>query len=103
MFPLDWSYWLGLGATAVLTSVVRCDGHAFQHASKIMLFGMRGFDLGDYAWPFALLSLCAVVGSALGTRLLDHLPEKPFKLVVRIVLTALAPAPNLAGRLDRLH
>jgi uncharacterized membrane protein YfcA len=34
--------------------------------------------------------VCAVVGSAIGTRLLDHLPEKAFKLTVRLVLTALA-------------
>ena len=55
-----------------------------------MLFGVRGFDLGDYLWPCALLSLCAVGGSAIGTRLLDHLPQKPFKLVVKMVLSALA-------------
>jgi uncharacterized membrane protein YfcA len=37
-----------------------------------------------------LLCAGAILGSAIGTRLLDHIPEKRFKLIVRLVLTALA-------------
>jgi uncharacterized membrane protein YfcA len=79
---------LELSAPSTIATLAACQ--VFQHASKVLLFGVRGFDLGDYLWPCALLSVCAVVGSAIGTRLLDRLPEKAFRLTVKVVLTALA-------------
>jgi uncharacterized membrane protein YfcA len=62
----------------------------FQHSSKVLLFGARGFNLVAYALPCAVLCLCAIAGSAIGTRLLDHIPEKQFRAAVKLVLTALA-------------
>ena len=37
-----------------------------------------------------MLSAGAVLGSAVGTRLLDHIPEKGFNVTIRLVLSALA-------------
>jgi uncharacterized membrane protein YfcA len=43
-----------------------------------------------YLAPCALLCLAAIAGSAIGTRLLDNIPEKQFRLLVKLTLTALA-------------
>jgi uncharacterized protein len=79
---------LELGSQGTIATLAGCQ--IFQHASKVLLFGLRGFDLAAYLLPGALLCVCAVLGSAIGTRLLDHLPDKAFKLLVRITLSALA-------------
>jgi uncharacterized protein len=79
---------LELGSQATIATLAACQ--IFQHASKVLLFGLRGFDLGGYLLPCLGLSLCAIAGSAIGTRLLDHLPDKAFRLVVKLTLTGLA-------------
>ncbi len=79
---------LDLGSQSTIATMAGCQ--IFQHASKVLLFGLRGFDIGGYLVPCGLLCLCAVGGSAIGTRLLDHVPERSFKISVRVVLTALA-------------
>jgi len=79
---------LDLGAQSTIATLAACQ--IFQHASKVLLFGLRGFDLGGYFLPCVLLSLCAIVGSAIGTRLLDRVPERSFRIGVKVVLTALA-------------
>jgi uncharacterized protein len=79
---------LELGSQPTIATLAACQ--IFQHASKVLLFGLRGFDVAGYLVPCALLCVCAVAGSAIGTRLLDRIPEKSFKLTVRLMLTALA-------------
>jgi uncharacterized membrane protein YfcA len=79
---------LELGAQGTIATLASCQ--IFQHASKVLLFGLRGFDLGGYLLPCLALSACAIVGSAIGTRLLDHLPERTFRLIVKATLSALA-------------
>lgn len=79
---------LDLGAQSTIATMAGCQ--IFQHTSKVLLFGARGFDALAYALPCAILCACAIAGSAIGTRLLDRIPEKHFKLVVKLVLTALA-------------
>ncbi len=79
---------LELGSQPTIATMAACQ--IFQHASKITLFGAGGFALGHYALPCALLCLTAMLGSAIGTRLLDRIPEKPFRLGVRALVTALA-------------
>jgi uncharacterized membrane protein YfcA len=70
---------LELGAQGTIATLASCQ--IFQHASKVLLF---------YLLPCLALSACAVAGSAIGTLLLDHLPEKAFRLIVKVTLTALA-------------
>ena len=79
---------LGLGTQGTIATLASCQ--IFQHASKVLLFGVRGFDLAGYLLPCLGLSLAAIAGSAIGTRLLDQMPEKAFKISVKLVLTALA-------------
>lgn len=79
---------LELGAQGTIATLASCQ--IFQHGSKVLLFGLRGFNLGGYLLPCLGLSLAAITGSAIGTRLLDQLPEKAFKISVKLTLSALA-------------
>ena len=79
---------LELGSQRTIATLAACQ--IFQHGSKVLLFGLRGFRLAGYMAPAALLCACAIAGSAIGTRLLDRIPERSFKITVRVVLTALA-------------
>lgn len=86
---------LELSSPSTIATMASCQ--IFQHTSKVLLFGVRGFDLLRYVTPCLLLCLCAIAGSAIGTRLLDHIPEKQFRLLVKLVLTALALHQLYAG------
>lgn len=79
---------LELGPPATIGTLAACQ--IFQHSSKLVAFGATGFDFSAYALPIAGLSVAAVVGSAIGTRALDHVDERTFKVAVRWVLTLLA-------------
>jgi uncharacterized protein len=79
---------LELSGQGTIATLAACQ--IFQHATKVLLFGLRGFDLRGYVLPCALLCAAAIAGSAIGTRLLDRLPERAFKLSVRIALSLLA-------------
>jgi len=79
---------LGLAPPATVGTLAACQ--IFQHASKIALFGATGFDFRAFALPALALCAAAVVGSAIGARLLDQLPERVFRSAVKLVLTVLA-------------
>lgn len=88
---------LGLAPSATIGTMAACQ--TFQHGSKVALFGFTGFDFGRFALPAIALSLAAIVGSAIGTRLLDRLPARAFGIAVRVVLTALALQLAIGGML----
>jgi uncharacterized membrane protein YfcA len=79
---------LGLAPPATVGTLAACQ--IFQHASKVVLFGLGGFDFGAFAPPALALCAAAVAGSAIGARLLDHVPDRVFRAAVKLVLTALA-------------
>jgi uncharacterized protein len=86
---------LELSGPATIATMAACQ--IFQHASKVVLFGARGFQLLAYVMPCLLLCACAIAGSAIGTRLLDHVPEKRFRATIKLVLSALALHQLYAG------
>lgn len=57
-----------------------------QHALKIIAFGALGFAYGQWAFLLAIMIASGVVGTYLGTRLLDNMPEKYFRLGFRITM-----------------
>jgi uncharacterized membrane protein YfcA len=79
---------LGLAPPAMVGTMAACQ--VFQHTAKVTLFGAAGFDFGAFGAPALALCAAAVVGSAIGARLLDRVPERAFRTGVRIVLTVLA-------------
>lgn len=72
-----------LVATSALTMVV-------QHALKIVVFGALGFVFRPWVWLVAAMIASGFLGTVYGTRLLDRLDEKTFKLWFRIAVTLLA-------------
>ncbi|HEY8494315.1 MAG TPA: sulfite exporter TauE/SafE family protein [Myxococcota bacterium] len=79
---------LGLAPPATVGTIAACQ--VLQHGVKLALFGAAGFDFAAFALPALALCAAAIVGSALGARLLDRVPERAFRTAVRLVLTALA-------------
>jgi uncharacterized membrane protein YfcA len=72
-----------LVATSAVTMLV-------QHALKIVVFGALGFVFWPWLWLIALMIASGFLGTIYGTRLLDRLDEKSFKLWFRIAITLLA-------------
>src|SRR4051812_4633098 len=62
---------LELGPQGTIGTLAGCQ--IFQHASKVLLFGLGGFDFGAYALWTLGLCVAALLGTALGTRFLDRL------------------------------
>jgi uncharacterized membrane protein YfcA len=92
------------GASGPLTSVffaksfddrrVLVSSHAaamtFQHAFKVIAFAIAGFAFFEWLPVLALMIATGYLGTLAGSRLLDALPEKGFRLVFSVVLTLLA-------------
>jgi uncharacterized membrane protein YfcA len=79
---------LELSPQSTVGTMAACQ--VFQHATKVLLFGVTGFDFQRYALPAIGLSACAILGSAVGTHWLDRVPREAFKRIVRAVLSLLA-------------
>lgn len=60
------------------------------HLCKLIAFGLLGVTLAPYFPLMAAMVATAAVGNLVGSRVLNRMPEHAFRLVFRIVLTALA-------------
>ena len=64
--------------------------NSLQHAIKIVVFAAMGFAFRSYM-PLVLLMVAAgFVGTTVGSRLLTRIPERAFRLVFRLLLSAVA-------------
>jgi uncharacterized membrane protein YfcA len=79
---------LGLARQAVVGTMAACQ--SLGHLAKIAVFGAAGFAFREHVALLALLSAAAVVGTWLGTRLLDRLDDRRFEFVYKSVLTLIA-------------
>lgn len=61
-----------------------------KHGLKIVAFILIGVKLWEYIDTIVVMSLAAIVGSYLGTRLRGKTQNQRFKLIVKLLLTALA-------------
>lgn len=61
-----------------------------QHGLKILAFGLLGFAYASWAPMLAAMIASGVFGTWVGTRLLDNIPEKTFRLSFKIVMTLLS-------------
>lgn len=86
---------LELSPPATVGTMAVCQ--VFQHASKVLVFGVAGFDFRSMLGPALALSTCAIIGSALGTRWLDRVDRELFNRIVRVVLTVLALQLLISG------
>lgn len=58
-----------------------------QHGLKILVFGTLGFAYAEWGPLIAAMIASGVVGTWVGTRTLDNLPEAMFRLGFKIVMT----------------
>lgn len=70
-------------ATAAMTQVL-------AHISKLVAFSTQGWSITDHVDMIAVGAAGVVVGSWVGTRLLDRVSEAGLDLLFKVVLTALA-------------
>ena len=61
-----------------------------SHLSKILIFGLIGFDFSAYSTLIIAMSAGAIVGSYLGTRFRQQLDNQRYLTIVKILLTILA-------------
>lgn len=72
-----------------------------QHGLKIVAFGLLGFAYGAWLPMLAAMIASGVAGTYVGTRVLDRLPERHFRIGFRITMAALA-AYMIVGALRQL-
>lgn len=89
---------LELGPAGTIGTLAGCQ--IFQHASKVLLFGLGGFHFGAYLlWTLALCT-AALGGTAVAARWLKGVRPDTFKLMIRLVISALALQLVASGVLD---
>ena len=64
--------------------------NTFVHVSKVAVFVALGFAFAQYLPLIALMVVAGFAGTAVGSRLLMHVPEKVFRLGFRLLLSAVA-------------
>jgi uncharacterized membrane protein YfcA len=79
---------LGLSRQGVVGTFAACQ--TLGHLAKIVLFGLAGFAFAPYAGALVVLCTAAVAGTWIGTQLLGRMNERAFKVLFRVVLTAVS-------------
>jgi uncharacterized membrane protein YfcA len=88
--PLQGAFFTGLSLSrqGMVGTFAACQ--ALSHLAKIAVFGLAGFAFVRFAPLLALLCAMVVLGTWLGSRLLDRASERTFGILYRVVLTAVA-------------
>lgn len=88
--PFIAPFFLGLGLTRfeLIGTTAACQ--AAGHLAKIVLFGTGGFEFGAHAPLYLGMILAVVLGTSLGTKLLERIPEERFPILYKTALTAVA-------------
>jgi len=79
---------LGLDRFQVVGTKAACQ--TLGHLAKLVVFGVTGFAFGAFVPLLAMLAALVVLGTWLGSRLLEHLDERFFVFLYRGVLSAIA-------------
>jgi uncharacterized membrane protein YfcA len=89
---------LGLDRFALIGTKAACQ--ALGHLAKITVFGVAGFVFRDWLPLLVILSACAIAGTWIGSRLLEHVDEIWFVRLYKTVLTLVALRLSLSAILD---
>ena len=79
---------IGLDRRALIGTKAACQ--ALGHLAKLAVFGVVGFAFAEHAGTLALLSVLVIIGTWLGSRLLEFVSEVWFVRLYRTVLTLIA-------------
>jgi len=88
--PLLAPFFLNLGLSRQSIIGTKAASQALGHLVKIAVFGFAGFAFPEYALPLALLCAMVVLGTWIGSGLLEYVSELWFKRLFRTVLTLVA-------------
>ncbi len=88
--PLIAPFFLNMGLTRFQLIGTKAACQTAGHLAKIAIFGLTGFAFGGYALPLAALAAVTVVGSWVGSRILDRVDEALFVRLYKTVLTVIA-------------
>jgi uncharacterized membrane protein YfcA len=88
--PLIAPFFLQIGLTRQALVGTKAACQTVGHLVKIVIFGVAGFAFASYAIELALLSLCVIAGTWIGSRLLESVSEAGFTRLYKAVLTLIA-------------
>jgi len=88
--PLIAPFFLNLGLTRQALVGTKAACQMLGHLAKLVLFGIAGFAYGDWGLLLLTMSAAVVLGTWLGSRLLDKVNERMFTWLFKGVLTAVA-------------
>jgi uncharacterized membrane protein YfcA len=100
--PLIAPFFLDMKLTRFALIGTKAACQTLGHLAKLIVFGVAGFVFADYWQLLLLLSAMAVLGTAIGSRLLHHVSEKAFVWLYRGVLTLIALRLAIDGGIDWL-
>lgn len=79
---------LGLARQGIVGTQAACQ--TLGHLAKLVVFGVAGFAFAEYLGLLAGLAVLVVVGTWIGSRLLERVNDRGFEIAYRVVLTAIA-------------
>jgi uncharacterized membrane protein YfcA len=88
--PLIAPFFLRIGLTRQALIGTKAACQTVGHLAKIAIFGVAGFAFANYAVELALLSLCVIAGTWIGSQLLESVSETWFIRLYKTVLTLIA-------------
>jgi uncharacterized membrane protein YfcA len=88
--PLIAPFFLNLGLTRQALVGTKAACQMLGHLAKLLLFGIAGFAYGDWGLLLGTMSVAVVVGTWLGSRLLEKVNEQLFTWLFKGVLTLVA-------------
>ncbi len=88
--PLIAPFFLNLGLSRQGLVGTKAGCQALGHLAKIAVFGVAGFAFQHHLGPLALLCAMVIVGTWIGSRLLNRVSERAFIRLYQSVLTVIA-------------
>jgi uncharacterized membrane protein YfcA len=88
--PLIAPFFLNLGLDRFQLVGTKAACQTLGHLAKLVVFGIAGFAFGAFVPLLLLLAGLVVVGTWIGSRLLEHVDDRFFTLLYKSVLTAIA-------------
>lgn len=97
--PLLAPFYLNLGLTRFQLIGTKAASQMLGHVAKLIVFGIAGFAYAEWLGVLAILSVCVVGGTWLGSQLLERVNETWFVRIYKAVLTAIAIRLTLSALL----
>ena len=88
--PLIAPFFLNLGLSRQSIIGTKAASQALGHVTKILVFGFAGFAFAEHALMLTLLCGMVVIGTWLGSRILEYVSERWFTRIFKAVLTLVA-------------